>query len=64
MADSEMDTKLVETVRVHIANDPEKFSDWEREFSESLVENVKNPKYDEFYLSYKQRAICERITSK
>ena len=57
------DTEKVREVCVEVANDPEKFSEWEQEFSDSLRRQV-DRNGDGFSLSFKQKEVVNRMLNK
>lgn len=65
MSQTERDKGAVRELRVELANDPEKFSDWEHRFVDSLMEQSERlgGRYP-FELTPKQRIVVERIFDK
>jgi len=57
------DGDWVTSLQVDLANDPEKFSEWEHSFIDSLGKQVKRDVHD-FRLTTLQRATCQKIQAK
>ncbi len=57
------DRDWVKSLRVDIANDPEKFSEWENNFVDSLMRQLER-NGDGFGLTIKQKEVCDKIQEK